>query len=123
MAHGRIRHLPSRSGKVPSRDHRALGAEGAGATGCDTVAEGAKGEGHAELARAAAMTIGEAAEASGVSPKMIRYYEAIGLVPPAERERCGYRRYGPEDVDALRFVGRARELGFPVRLIAHLLAL
>lgn len=75
------------------------------------------------------MTIGEAAEAaeaaeaSGVSPKMVRYYETIGLVPPAPRRSSGYRLYGPEDVQALRFVGRARELGFPVRAIAGLLAL
>ena len=69
------------------------------------------------------MTIGEAARASGVTQKMIRYYERIGLLPPAERERRGYRLYGPEDVDALRFIGRARELGFPVRVIALLLAL
>lgn len=69
------------------------------------------------------ITIGEAAEASGVSPKMIRYYERIGLVPSAPRRGSGYRLYGPEDVQVLRFVGRARELGFPVRTIAGLLAL
>lgn len=69
------------------------------------------------------MTISEAAEASGVSPKMIRYYETIGLIPVAPRRDSGYRLYGPENVQALRFVGRARELGFPVRTIAELLAL
>lgn len=69
------------------------------------------------------ITIGEAAEASGVSSKMIRYYERIGLMPSAPRRGSGYRLYGPEDVQVLRFVGRARELGFPVRAIAELLAL
>ena len=69
------------------------------------------------------MTIGEASRASGVSAKMIRHYEAIGLVPPAVRESSNYRLYGPEDVHALRFVGRARSLGFPIAIIAELLAL
>ena len=68
-------------------------------------------------------TIGEASRASGVSAKMIRHYEAIGLVPPAAREASNYRLYSPEDVHALRFVGRARSLGFPIRTIADLLAL
>jgi Cu(I)-responsive transcriptional regulator len=84
--------------------------------------------GHAD--QTGAMTIGEAAAASSVSPKMIRvspkmirYYEAIGLVSPAPRRGSGYRLYGPENVAALRFVGRARELGFPVRTIAELLVL
>jgi Cu(I)-responsive transcriptional regulator len=75
------------------------------------------------LGASGAMTIGEAAVASGVSPKMIRYYERIGLVPPAPRRGSGYRLYGPEDVRVLRFVGRARELGFPLRTVAELLAL
>ena len=74
-------------------------------------------------APAAGMTIGEAARASGVSAKMIRHYEAIGLLPPAARKDSNYRLYGPEDVHALRFVGRARSLGFPIATIAELLAL
>ena len=73
-------------------------------------------------APAAAMTIGEAARASGVSAKMIRHYEAIGLLPPAARKHSNYRLYGPEDVHTLRFVGRARSLGFPIATIAELLA-
>ena len=52
------------------------------------------------------MNIGHAAEASGVSAKMIRHYESIGLVPRAERQDSGYRDYGPEDVHRLGFVRR-----------------
>ncbi|BBK41409.1 Cu(I)-responsive transcriptional regulator [Allostella vacuolata] len=69
------------------------------------------------------MTIGEAAAATGVSAKMIRYYEEIGLVPAAGRTAAGYRVYGPHDVHTLRFVRRARDLGFAVDRIAALLAL
>lgn len=69
------------------------------------------------------MTIGEAAAACRISPKMIRHYEAIGLVPPAAREASGYRLYDLEAVHALRFVGRARSLGFPISTIAELLTL
>ena len=79
---------------------------------------------HARAAApAASMTIGEASRASGVSAKMIRHYEAIGLLPPAPRKDSNYRLYGPEDVHALRFVGRARSLGFSIATIAELLAL
>jgi Cu(I)-responsive transcriptional regulator len=69
------------------------------------------------------MNIGEAAAASGVSAKMIRYYEETGLIPPAGRTASGYRTYGPKEVQILRFVRRARDLGFPMEKVADLLAL
>lgn len=69
------------------------------------------------------MNIGEAAEASGVSAKMIRYYEEIGLIPRAERTASNYRTYRMEAVHSLRFIRRARELGFSLDETATLLKL
>lgn len=69
------------------------------------------------------MNIGQAAAASGVSAKMIRYYEEIGLVLPESRTSSNYRLYGEEEVHRLRFVRRARSLGFSLEETQRLLTL
>lgn len=69
------------------------------------------------------MNIGQASKASGVSAKMIRYYEQTGLIPKADRKDSGYRDYSPSDVHMLRFIRRARDLGFSVAEINDLLSL
>lgn len=69
------------------------------------------------------MNIGEVSEKSGVSAKMIRYYEDIGLVPAAQRTASGYRNYGEHDIHTLAFVRRARDLGFPIERIRELIKL
>jgi MerR family gold-responsive transcriptional activator of gol and ges genes len=69
------------------------------------------------------MNIGQASKASGVSAKMIRYYEQTGLIPAADRKSSGYRDYSDTDVHMLRFIRRARDLGFSVAAIGDLLGL
>ncbi|MFW7343900.1 Cu(I)-responsive transcriptional regulator [Pollutimonas sp. H1-120] len=69
------------------------------------------------------MNIGEVAKASGVSAKMIRYYEQTGLIPRANRRESGYRNYSASDIHMLRFIRRGRDLGFPVAEINELLGL
>ena len=69
------------------------------------------------------MKIGQVATASGVSQRMIRHYEKIGLLPPAPRRDSGYRDYDERDLHTLLFVARARDLGFPIDEIKQLLAL
>lgn len=69
------------------------------------------------------MNIGTATAASGVSQRMIRHYEKIGLVPPPTRRESGYRDYADADVHRLRFIANARDLGFPIEEIRALLAL
>ena len=69
------------------------------------------------------MNIGAASEASGVSQRMIRHYEKIGLIPSPARRGSGYRDYSPDDVHRLSFIAHARDLGFPIDEIGELLSL
>ena len=69
------------------------------------------------------MNIGQAAKASGVSAKMVRHYEAMGLVPAPPRSDAGYRQYTASEVHTLRFIRQARDLGFALHEIGELLSL
>ena len=69
------------------------------------------------------LNIGQAAARSGVSAKMVRHYEALGLLPRVARTEAGYRQYGEAEVHTLRFIRRARDLGFSMIEIGALLKL
>ncbi|MGM9488034.1 Cu(I)-responsive transcriptional regulator [Ideonella sp. YS5] len=69
------------------------------------------------------MNIGQAAKASGVSAKMIRHYESVGLFPEATRTESGYRQYTDSEVNTLRFIRQSRDLGFSIEQIRELLGL
>ena len=69
------------------------------------------------------MNIGQAAKASGVSAKMIRHYEEVGLIPAPNRTDAGYRQYSDSEVHTLQFVRRSRDLGFSILQIGELLGL
>ena len=69
------------------------------------------------------VAIGEAAKRAGVSPRMVRHYESLGLLPPVNRTESGYRQYSASDVHALRFIRRGRDLGFSMEEIGNLLTL
>jgi Cu(I)-responsive transcriptional regulator len=69
------------------------------------------------------MNIGQASELSGIPSKTIRYYESIGLLPPPARKDSGYRDYSNPEIETMRFIQRARKLGFAIKDVCDLLDL
>lgn len=69
------------------------------------------------------VNIGQAAQVSGVSPKMVRHYEALGLLGEVRRTESGYRQYTPADIHTLKFIKRARTMGFSMAEISELVGL
>ena len=69
------------------------------------------------------MNIGETSRKAGVTPKMVRHYESLGLLPKVHRTESGYRLYGESEVHTLRFIKRSRDLGFSIPEIAELVKL
>src|SRR5512143_1702652 len=94
-----VRARPGRETLLPPQRSRGVARRSA---------VSAEGRGEATL------TIGQAAHTSGVSAKLIRYYESIGLIRPAARTASGYRFYTQRDLGVLRFIKRPRDLGFPL---------
>jgi len=101
----------------------AASAESIVKWGLCSMTEGHRPSHDGKVKRIRKMNIGAAAAASGVSAKMIRHYEAIGLLRPAQRRANDYRDYGERDLHELRFIRRARRLGFSIPEIGALLAL
>ncbi len=76
-----------------------------------------------DFLKGASMNIGQAAAGSGVTAKMIRYYESIGLINQISRSESGYRQYSEQEVQVLRFIKRSRDLGFSLERIKTLVGL
>src|SRR5690606_7841951 len=101
----------------------AAGGRGRGVEGGSSMAIKQPRPELADARRQGLHNIGEASALSGVSAKMIRHYESIGLIPPPARSFANYRLYSDADVHRLRFIRRARHLRFPMKRIEALLAL